>query len=155
VAKGAWLTKGYYGDSGLNSGNRALAAGMSCADCHVDCKFITFGVEGGLVLRSQPNGDRYEMALISTGAVQIRRWRGGVATVLGSAPSGIPDRGWWTPFTFAVRGAGPVSLTVSVNGVPKLDVQDSSAQAIAGAGGAGMHANIAGVVFDDFVVTAP
>jgi len=96
------------------------------------------------------------MVLNSAGAVQVRRWRSGVATVLGSAASGIPNlSAAWTPFTFTAHGAGPVQLTVSVNGVPKVDVQDSSAQMIPGAGGAGMHANIAGVVFDDFVVTAP
>jgi hypothetical protein len=95
------------------------------------------------------------MALISTGAVQIRRWRSGVATVLASAPSGVPNLGWWTPFTFTAHGAGPVSLSLTVNGVLKLDVQDSSAQAILGPGGVGMHANIAGVWFDDFVVTTP
>jgi hypothetical protein len=155
VVQGGWQAKGSYAASGLNGGDRALAAGVTCADCHIDCKFDTFGVEGGLVLRSQPNGDRYEMVLVSTGAVQVRRWRGGVATVLGSAPSGIPNLGAWTPFAFSARGAGPVSLTVSVNGILKLDVEDSSPQAITGAGGTGMHANIAGVVFDDFVVTTP
>ena len=75
--------------------------------------------------------------------------------MLGSAPSGIPNLGAWTPFAFSAHGTGPVSLTVSVNGVLKLDVQDSSPQAITGAGETGMHANIAGVVFDDFVVMAP
>ena len=46
-------------------------------------------------------------------------------------------------------------MRLTVNGVLKLNVQDSSPQAIVGPGAVGMHANIAGVVFDDFVVTTP
>ena len=137
------------------SGNRALVSGVSCADCRIDARFITFGTEGGFVLRAQPGGDRYEMALTSTGALQIRRVLAGTATVLGQVSSGIANlSAGYTTFTFAVHGTGPVSLTASVNGVLKLDVEDATAQAIGSAGAPGLIAKIAGVPFDDLFVTA-
>jgi hypothetical protein len=156
ATQGVWFPNGSYGVSGLNTGNRAVVGGMTCADCHIDCKLETFGVEGGLVLREQSNGDRYDMILAPTGAIQIRRWRGGVATLLGQVASGIGNlSAALSSFTFTAQGAGPVSLTVALNGVLKLQVQDSSTQAIAAAGGAGMTAVIAGVIFDDFVLATP
>jgi hypothetical protein len=92
------------------------------------------------------------MAFTANGALQIRRVRGGVTTVLGQIASGIFST--FAKYSFSVQGTGPVTLTASINGVLKLSVEDSSAQRIAGAGQPGLFANIAGVPFDDLVVTA-
>ncbi|HZX65672.1 MAG TPA: hypothetical protein VFE76_09785, partial [Myxococcales bacterium] len=114
--------------------------------------FNTFATEAGFTLRTQPNGDRYEMAFTSTGALQIRRVRGGVTTVLGQIASGIFST--FAKYSFSVQGTGPVTLTASIDGVLRLTVEDTTAQRIAGAGQPGLFAKIAGVPFDDLVVTS-
>jgi hypothetical protein len=152
VATGAWVIIRGFGASGLNGGDRALVANVSCADCRIDAEFNTFGTEAGYVLRAQPDGDRYEMALTSSGVFQIRRIRAGTVTVLGQVASGIFST--FDVYEFSVQGTGPVTLTASINGVTRLHVEDTTAQAIGTAGQPGLMAKVAGVPFDNLVVTA-
>ena len=154
VVAGFWIT-----DSRANADrdqlDRAAPRSVTCADCRIDVRLVGFGSpENGFTLRETPSGDRYDLVLLSSGRVQIRRWRSGSATILGDAPSGIPDLGNWATFAFAAQGAGPVVLTASVNGTIRLSTTDVSAQAITGAGSAGLTARSAGVWFDDFKLTA-
>jgi len=104
-------------------------------------------------LRQQPSNDRYDVALLANGTLQIRRHNGTTITVLGSAPSGIADLTTWATISLSATGANPVRLVASVNGAAKITASDSSASAIAGAGTAGMWTDLAGVIFDDFTVT--
>jgi hypothetical protein len=114
---------------------------------------VNFGaVPAALDLRESATNARYDVALLGNGQLQVRRWRSGVATVLGEVPSGIADLGNWATIALSATGAGPVQLMASVNGVPKLSVSDTSASAIVAPGTAGMSTTYAGVWFGDFVV---
>jgi len=73
--------------------------------------------------------------------------------VLAQAASGVADLGSWTTIALRATGSGPVQLVASVNGVVKLTVSDAAASAIVAPGTAGVSTNIAGIPFDDFVVT--
>jgi hypothetical protein len=152
ILSGAWLD-----DDRANSDarplNRAAPAGVSCADCSIDAKMINFrGGDAMLELRGS-GSDRYALALTAGGALEVRRYRAGVNTVLGSIPSGLADLTVWHAFSFAVQGDHPVTLTASVDGIPKISVTDASASALVAAGAAGIAAAMAGIVFDDFVLT--
>src|SRR5207253_1993177 len=78
---------------------------------------------------------------------------GATVTVLGQAPSGIADLGWWATIGLSVTGSNPVKLVGSANGVAKVIVNDSSASAITAAGAAGMWTDLAGIWFRDFTVS--
>src|SRR5439155_2272793 len=84
--------------------------------------------------------------------LQVRRHNGATVTVLGQAPSGIADLGWWATIGLSVTGSNPVTLVGSANGVAKVIVNDSSASAITAAGTAGMWTDLAGIWFRDFTV---
>jgi hypothetical protein len=151
---GSWSTKGTRAESDLDGAERAQVRSLSCAECQVQARLINFAAGFAAVdLRVQPNGDRYDVALLSDGHLQIRRWRAGGSTVLGDVASGIAELGWWSTIALSASGAGPVQLVASVNGVPKLSVSDTSEAAVTPAGTAGMSTSLAGIWFDDFVVT--
>ncbi|HWE26063.1 MAG TPA: N,N-dimethylformamidase beta subunit family domain-containing protein [Myxococcales bacterium] len=154
VLAGRWRT-----DSRANSDftglDRANVNGITCADCRIDARFNGFATPAtGFTLRETPSGDRYEMVVLSNGRLQIRRWTSGSMTVLGDVASGIAWLNDWSTAAFSVQGDGPVQLTGSINGSLKLTVTDTSAQAIAAAGGAGLTTREAGTWFDDFKLTA-
>ncbi|MFN2547733.1 MAG: hypothetical protein ABR567_09900, partial [Myxococcales bacterium] len=154
VAVGLWRDDNR-ANSDLDALDRATAVGVSCADCRIDAKMVNFaGGESMLELRVN-GGNRYALALTSSGRLEIRRYAGSAVTVLGGVASGIPDLGAWNSFSFNVQGAFPVTLTGYVNGVPKLSASDSSAAAYTGSGGAGISATMAGILFDDFTLTGP
>jgi len=106
-----------------------------------------------LTLRQSAANDRYDVALLGNGRLQIRRIAGGTTTVLGDVASGVADLGSWATISLEASGAGPVQLVASVNGTAKLTVNDTSASAIVAPGTAGLSTSLAGIWFDDFVVT--
>ena len=132
--------------------DRAMVAGVSCADCRIDASMVNFG-GGEAMLELRVNGaNRYALALTTSGALEIRRYAGTSVTVLASVASGIANLGAWHAFTFAVSGSSPVTLTAAVDGVPKLTASDSSSAAYPGSGGAGIAATVSGILFDDFTL---
>ena len=158
---GLWRMKDQRAVSDLHrpSGtNLALAPSARCRDCQVKASLQAFGVnEAGLVLRAQGE-DRYSLAYLANGRIQVRRHRGGSVTVLGEASSGQSSARESALFTLTATGTRPVRLTASVNGQPRLEVTDSSSSALSEAGLPGLFTPIAGVWFDDFEVrgvTAP
>src|SRR5204862_2706277 len=100
----------------------------------------------------QSSNDRYDVALLANGTLQVRRHNGATVTVLGQAPSGIADLGWWATIGLSVTGSNPVRPLRSANGVAKVIVNDSSASAITAAGAAGMWTDLAGIWFRDFTL---
>jgi hypothetical protein len=151
---GSWSTKGTRAESDLDGSERAQVRAVSCADCSVQAKVVNFGVGfAALDLRVHSGGDRYDVALFGTGRLQIRRWRAGVATVLGDVASGIAELRNWSTISLSATGSSPVQLVASVNGVPRLSAADSSGSAITDAGTAGISTNLAGIWFDAFAVT--
>lgn len=159
VTAGSWSTKGSRGirtrvESDLDGREQAQVRALRCGDCRVEARLINFAAGfAALDLRVQPNGDRYDAALLADGHLQIRRWRAGASTVLGDVPSGIAELGWWSKISLESTGTGPVQLVAAVNGVPKLSVTDASTSAIGTAGTAGMSTSLAGIWFADFLVT--
>src|SRR5207253_3247407 len=136
--------------------DQAYVKGVICGDCRIDARMVGFGTEMALTLRGSPAApkDRYDLAITSAGRLRIRRWRSGSVTVLGDVPSGIPDLGKFTPFSFTVTGTAPVILTGAVNGVTKLTVTDGSSAALTAPGLAGMTNTMSGSWVDDFQLTA-
>jgi len=153
IISGAWLTS-TRAESDAHPSNQAAVQGLSCADCSVSAQVMNSGAAvAELDLRQQASNDRYDVALLANGTLQIRRHNGASITVLGQAPSGIADLSNWATISLSVSGANPVRLVASVNGTAKVSVSDSSASAIADPGTAGMWTDLAGVIFDDFTVT--
>jgi hypothetical protein len=153
VLAGAWRTNNK-ANSNLNTLDRAVVSGLSCADCRIDAKMVNFaGGEAMLELRVN-GGNRYALVLTASGALQIRRYAGATSTVLGSVPSGIAELGLWHSFAFSASGSTATTLTAEVEGVVKLTVIDSSTSVYSGAGGAGIAATYAGILFQPFKVTS-
>ena len=155
VATGLWYADGN-ADSDHDGGNVASAP-VACANCTVQAGVTTYGSDGGVFLRapSPTSLDHYDAMLTSSGHIQIRRVRSGVATVLGDTASGVSAFDQPVTVSLQASGAGPVSLHASVNGVNKLSVSDGSASALTAGGYAGITTSWAGVVFDAFVLRAP
>jgi hypothetical protein len=154
IIAGLWRTDGR-ANADRDSHDQAAVRHLNCADCTVQARVVQFAAtEAALALRQTGSGDRYDVALLANGHLQIRRHDGGATIVLGDAPSGIHDLTEWATISLSARGAGPVQLTASVNGSVRLSVSDASAAAITAAGTAGISTHRAGVWFDDFVVTA-
>jgi hypothetical protein len=140
-------------NSDLDALDRASPAGVSCSDCRIDAKMVNYGGgESMLELRASGN-DRYVLALTASGKLELRRYRSGSATVLGSVSSGISDLTVMHSFSFSVQGSGPVSLTAWIDGVPKISATDSSSSALTASGAAGIAATVAGIHFDDFTLS--
>ncbi|MFL5319320.1 MAG: hypothetical protein ACJ790_06655 [Myxococcaceae bacterium] len=157
VAQGLFVINANRAASDLDGADLALENPASCRDCRVQSRAVGFGVpQTSLALRAQgsPNFDRYELTLTGTGNVQVRRIRGGVATILGTAASGIADLTNFATLSLTATGAGPVTLTARVNGVTRLTVTDTSTSAIVTTGRAGLATNRAGVAWDDFQLSA-
>jgi len=149
---GLWRVNGVRAASDLNGPDLAFVSSVSCRDCSVEAGVVGFGApETALVLRVQGArpGDRYEVALLSSGQIQIRRRLSGATVVLGQAAAGVPLWDWATLSLSAV-GSGQVTLTASVNGVPRLSVVDAAPGALAQPGLAGLWTTRAGVAFDRF-----
>jgi hypothetical protein len=120
----------------------------------VQARVVNFAAGvAALDLRESASGDRYDVALLANGQLQIRRHDGRATAVLAQGASGIADLGNWATIGLSASGAGPVQLAASVNGTVKLTATDASGSAIAVAGTAGMTTNLAGIWFDDFLVT--
>jgi hypothetical protein len=151
IVAGAWRDDNR-ANSDLDTLDRAAAAGVSCSDCRIDAKMRNFGGgEAMLELRSS-GANRYALALTAAGRLEIRRYNGATKTVLGSVASGISDLTVMHAFTFAVQGAGPVTLTGFVDGASKLTATEAGA-ALTAAGAAGIAASVSGIHFDDFTLT--
>ena len=133
------------GRSDLDGSDQAVVQNLSCADCSVSAQVINFSAGvAELDLRQQSSNDRYDVALLANGNLQIRRHNGATVTVLGEAPSGIPDLGWWATIALSATGSNPVNLVASVDGVTKVEVNDSSPSAIRVAGTAGIWTDLRG-----------
>ncbi|HUJ24394.1 MAG TPA: hypothetical protein VLW85_00135 [Myxococcales bacterium] len=156
IVSGAWaIYKTRWLASELDTADRVQVdpSLLSCADCSVSAKVVTFGAATATVdLRVQASGDRYDAALLTNGDVEIRRHNGSATTVLGDAASGIADLSSLSTIALQASGAGPVQLVASVNGVAKLSAVDSSSAAITSAGTAGVSTTVAGIAWDDFAV---
>jgi hypothetical protein len=149
---GLWLTTGEVAASDLDGEDLAYVPSVSCRDCSVEAAVVGFGVpEAALVLRVQGEhpADRYEVVVLSSGQVQIRRRLGGAIAVLGQAPGDVPPWDWSTLRLTAV-GSNPVVLKASVNGEVLLSVVDEAPGALSGAGNAGLSTARAGVAWDRF-----
>ncbi|WP_228530934.1 MULTISPECIES: sialidase family protein [Myxococcaceae] len=158
AVRGLWFLYRNNVASDLDGADQLAALGASCRDCEVQALVTSFGVsEAGVYLRSPTagaTGDRYDLVLRSDNSVQIRRFRGGTSTVLGTASSGLASASTGGTLKLSASGSGPVQLTASVNGSVRLQVTDSSSSALGTAGYAGLWTLRAGVVFDDFVLTS-
>jgi hypothetical protein len=149
ILAGAWYDDGRAVTDA--SGLDLAAAPASCADCRAQASVKGFGVpSAGVFVRGAPNGDRYQAVLAGGSTLRLERVRSGVATVLAQTASGLADPSQASTITIAAHGAGPVALTVSMNGVQSLTFSDTSASALVGAGAGGLSTTSAGVVFDDF-----
>src|SRR3954468_2076376 len=141
VISGGWITPGTRGESELDAPDLAAVQSLSCADCAVQARMLIFAAgTSTLSLRQSGANDRYDVALLANGHVQIRRTVGGVTAVLGDVASGADVNNWVT-VALQVTGSSPVQLVASINGVTKLAVSDASASAIIAAGTAGMSTN--------------
>jgi hypothetical protein len=152
VISGLFVMDGH-ANSDLDAPNQAVVPTITCRDCTVQADFVGFGFEGAIDLRGSASapGDRYDLALLPNGHVQIRKHGGGATTVLGDAPSGIPDLGDWATLALSATGAGPVTILGSVNGAAVLSATDSSNPLQAGR--AGMSASHSGLWFRSFSIT--
>ena len=151
VLSGAFIADGR-ANSDLDALDRAMVTGITCADCGADSSLVAFGAaEAMLELRVNGN-DRYALVLRPDGNLEIRRYRGGTTTALATGPSQIANLSEYARLAFGVSGTAPVTLTASVNGVPRLTVTDATASALTAAGGAGIAAGISGIGFDDFTL---
>jgi hypothetical protein len=110
------------------------------------------GGEAMLELRGSRD-DRYALVLTASGRLELRRYRAGVKTLLGSTSNSIPDLKSWHAFSFTVQGAAPVTLTAWVDGVPRISATDASGSALSAAGAAGIAATASGILIDDFTLT--
>ncbi|GAC1343929.1 MAG: hypothetical protein NVSMB23_18280 [Myxococcales bacterium] len=158
TVSGLWFSPGGQAVTDLDGVDQALETAASCADCRVEARVLGYGVpETAISLRAVTPGDRYDAVLLANRHVRIRRVRAGIPTTLGEAPSGLLALNEWATLSLEAHGAGPVVLTASVNGVPRLAASDAAATAIEGAGSAGLWTTNAGVAFGAFrlVATAP
>jgi hypothetical protein len=153
TVSGAWFADGR-AISDLDSGNRALANPVRCADCSVAASVISFGVpEVGVVLRQDAAGNRYELVLAGNGTLRLRRVRNGVTTLLAQGASGAGPANASVRLELTATGAAPVSLLARVDGVTRLSASDATTP-LGAAGAAGLWSSSAGVPFDELVVTA-
>src|SRR5439155_9957307 len=105
VVSGSWHTSATTprAESDLDGSDQAVVANLTCADCSVSAQVINFSAGvAELDLRQQPSNDRYDVALLANGTLQVRRHNGATVTVLGQAPSGIADLGWWATIGLSV-----------------------------------------------------
>lgn len=151
ATSGLWVTSGA-AISDLDGDDLARALPAACADCRVEASVLGFGVpEAALVLRSQVNAprDRYDLVLMGSGRVQVRRHTAGVASVLGEATSGLSALDEPATLSLEASGASPAVLVAKVNGAVKLTAVDLASSPL-GSGRAGLWTRNAGVVFDSF-----
>jgi outer membrane protein assembly factor BamB len=147
TVSGLWYVNGGQAVSDLDEPNLAAIVGHDCADCRIEASVVGFGVPETAVFLRGSAGDRYDLVLLGSGRLQIRRFRGGAPTVLGEASSGIRDLGSPATLSLVATGAGPVQLAAQVNGVERLRIVDASAQGIGSSGAAGLGTGSAGVWF--------
>src|SRR5437660_9491867 len=107
ILSGAWLTS-TRAESDAHPSNQAAVQGLSCADCSVSAQVMNSGAAvAELDLRQQASNDRYDVALLANGTLQIRRHNGTTITVLGQAPSGIADLTTWATISLSEIGTAP------------------------------------------------
>src|SRR5438876_1447969 len=82
--------------------------------------------------------DRYDVALLADGTLQIRRHNGTSITVLGQAPSGIADLDRKSTRLNSSHPSNSYAVVCLKKKTAKIIVNDTSASAIAGSGTAGM-----------------
>jgi len=153
ILSGAWRTNSK-ANSDLDALDRALAAGVTCADCRIDARMVNFA-GGESMLELRVNGDnRYALALTPSGALEIRRYAGPSYALLATVASGIVDLGTWHAFAFTATGTFPTTLTAEIDGVSRLSVTDASASAYIGSGRAGIAATVSGILFQPFKLTS-
>src|SRR5207248_2317204 len=81
IISGAWLTS-TRAESDAHPSNQAAVQGLSCADCSVSAQVMNSGAAvAELDLRQQASNDRYDVALLANGTLQIRRHNGTSITV--------------------------------------------------------------------------
>ncbi|TMA90921.1 MAG: hypothetical protein E6J63_06330 [Deltaproteobacteria bacterium] len=91
VISGAWKTS-TRAESDLRGSDQAAVQGLSCMDCGVRAQVVNFAAgTAELDLRETTSGDRYDVALLSSGQLQIRRHVANAIVVLAQGPSGIAD----------------------------------------------------------------
>jgi len=152
IVAGAWRTDGR-ANSDRSMLDRAAPKGVSCADCRIDARMVNFA-GGEVMLELRASGeDRYALVLTASGRLELRRYRAGVKTLLGSTSTSIPDLKSWHAFSFTAQGAAPVTLTAWVDGAPRISATDSSASALSASGAAGIAATASGILIDDFTLT--
>src|SRR5204863_4571180 len=139
ILAGAWRTDGR-ANSDRSMLDRAAPHGVSCADCRIDARMVNFA-GGEVMLELRVSGeDRYALVLTASGRLELRRYRSGVKTLLGSSSNSIPDLKSWHAFSFTAQGTVPVTLTAWVDGVPRISATDASTSALTAAGAAGIAA---------------
>jgi hypothetical protein len=112
-------------------------------------------LEAGVFVRGTVAGStRYDAIILPDGRLQLRRLDAGTPTVLAELAGAVPSRSAFTRLTLLATGSGPVALTASLDGVPRLSASDASALAVGGPGNAGLWTYTAGIHFDDFAVRA-
>jgi hypothetical protein len=153
---GLWVRTGR-GKSVLDEGGHARVAGRRCADCRVEARVVGWAAHDvALFVRAldPAAAGTYDVNLSRDGMVRIRRYRGGVVTVLGEAPSGLGARDASAVLSLTVTGREPVVLTAQVNGIVRVKANDASREALVDAGHAGLWAADADAAFDDFALWA-
>ena len=148
---GLWYVNARRAISDLDGTDQALENKVSCADCRVEARVVGFGVpEVALSLRAATARDRYDLVLLGSGVLRIRRVRAGVATTLAEGPSGIASLSDWATLSLQATGAAAVQLVASVNGIAKVTATDASASRLPSSGSAGLWTLNAGVAFASF-----
>jgi hypothetical protein len=141
--------------TGVDTPDRATATGApACADCAVEARVQPgSALEAGVFVRGAAStSDRYDAIVLPDGRLQLRRLNAGKPALLGELAGAVTSRTAFTLVTLSATGSGPVALTVSLEGVPRLSATDTSASAITGPGNGGLWTYTAGVRFDDFAV---
>jgi hypothetical protein len=153
VGAGDWWANGR-ANSDLDGTNLVGENVARCRDCTVQARVVTFGTEGGVFARAPAptSPDHYDLVLLPSAHVQIRRVRNGAATVLADGAAGVAALDDWVTLALSTSGEAPVALTARVNGATVLTASDDSSAAL-GAGWAGLWTLHAGVWFDDFALS--
>src|SRR5207245_11747112 len=95
IVSGAWLTS-TRAESDAHPSNQAAVQGLSCADCNVSAQVMNSGAAvAELDLRQQASNDRYDVALLANGTLQIRRHNGKSGSAPGKNACRIADRKNW------------------------------------------------------------
>lgn len=154
LISGLWYSTGA-AVSDLDGANQAQGNVSTCLNCQAQVTVIPFGVEAGVYLRA-PIGEptsHYDFVLLPNGHLEIRRWIGGVPSVLGDVASGLTALDSQVTLALKATGTGVVALSGSLNGKAILAVTDATPSALSAVGYAGIWTTRAGVPFDNFTLS--